>query len=79
MTAPMVVFVISQQLPPILVVALGIVVYLTWLELWNEDDMPLLLKAFWVLFVFLGHVFGYGIFRAWLALHRRGRDASAPP
>jgi hypothetical protein len=79
MTAPMVVFVITQQLPAILVVALGIVVYLTVLELVDEDDLPLLWKAFWVLFVFLGHVLGYGIFRAWLALHRRGRDAAAPP
>ena len=69
----MIIFVITQQLPPILVVALGIAVYLTWLELWQEDDMPFLAKAFWVLFVFLGHVFGYGIFKAWLALHRRGR------
>jgi hypothetical protein len=69
----MVIFAITQQLPPILVVALAIVVYLTALELWNEDDLQLLWKAFWVLFVFLGHVFGYGIFRAWLALHRRGR------
>jgi hypothetical protein len=75
----MVIFVITQQLPPILVVALGIVVYLTALELWNEDEMPLLLKAFWVLFVFLGHVFGYAIFRAWLALHRRGRGEGAQP
>jgi hypothetical protein len=79
MTAPMVVFVITQQLPPILVIALGIVVYLTVLELWNEDDLQFLWKAFWVLFVFLGHVLGYGIFRAWLALHRRGRGADAPP
>jgi hypothetical protein len=75
----MVVFVITQQLPPILLVALAIVVYLTALELWHEDDLQLLWKAFWVLFVFLGHIFGYGIFRAWLALHRRGRDADAPP
>jgi hypothetical protein len=75
----MVIFAITQQLPPILVIALGIVVYLTVLELLNEDDLPLLWKAFWVLFVFLGHVFGYGIFRAWLALHRRGRRADAQP
>jgi hypothetical protein len=75
----MIIFVITQQLPPVLLIALGIVVYLTVLELWNEDDMPLLVKAFWVLFVFLGHVLGYGIFRAWLALHRRGRGADAPP
>jgi hypothetical protein len=71
--ARMVVFVVTQQVPPILAIALGIVIYLTVLELWNEDDLPLLWKAFWVLFVFLGHVFGYGIFKAWLALHRRGR------
>jgi hypothetical protein len=70
--APMVVFVITQQLPPVLIVALLIVVYLTGLELWHQDDLPFLWKAFWVLFVFLGHVLGYGIFRAWLALHRRG-------
>jgi hypothetical protein len=75
----MVIFAITQQLPPILVIALGILVYLTFLELWNEDDLPLLWKAFWVLFVFLGHVFGYAIFRAWLALHRRGRGADAQP
>jgi hypothetical protein len=77
--ARMVIFVITQQLPPVLVVALGIVVYLTVLELWNEDELQLLWKAFWVLFVFLGHVFGYGIFRAWLALHRRGRGEGARP
>jgi hypothetical protein len=73
MRAPMIVFVLTQQVPPILAIALLILVYLTGLELWNEDDLPFLWKAFWVLFVFLGHLFGYGIFRAWLALHRRGR------
>jgi hypothetical protein len=74
--APMIVFVLTQQLPPILAIALAIVVYLTVLELRNEDDLEFLWKAFWVLFVFLGHVFGYGIFRAWLALHRRGSKAA---
>jgi hypothetical protein len=72
----MVVFVFTEQVPPILAVALLIVVYLTALELWHEDDLEFLRKAFWVLFVFLGHVFGYGIFRAWLALHRRGSKAA---
>jgi hypothetical protein len=75
----MIVFVFTGQVPPILLVALLILVYLTGLELWHEDELEFLWKAFWVLFVFLGHVFGYGIFRAWLALHRRGRDAGAPP
>ena len=72
----MIVFVFTGQVPPILAVALLILVYLTGLELWHEDDLPFLWKAFWVLFVFLGHVFGYGIFRAWLALHRRGSKAA---
>jgi hypothetical protein len=75
----MVIFVITQQLPPILLIALGIVIYLTVLELRNEDDLEFLWKAFWVLFVFLGHVFGYAIFRAWLALHRRGRGEVERP
>ena len=72
----MVVFVLTQQVPPILAIALLILVYLTVVELWNEDDLEFLWKAFWVLFVFLGHVFGYGIFRAWLALYRRSRATS---
>ena len=72
----MIVFVLTQQVPPILAIALAIVVYLTVLELRSDDDLEFLWKAFWVLFVFLGHVFGYGIFRAWLALHRRGSKAA---
>jgi hypothetical protein len=72
----MVVFVLTGQVPPILAVALLIVVYLTGLELWNEDDLEFLWKAFWVLFVFLGHVLGYALFRGWLALHRRGRAST---
>jgi hypothetical protein len=71
----MVVFVLTGQVPPILLVALGIVVYLTVLELWNDDELEFLWKAFWVLFVFLGHVFGYAVFRVWLALRRRGAGA----
>ena len=57
-------------MPPILAVALLILVYLTVLELWHEDDLEFLWKAFWVLFVFLGHVFGYA--------HLQGL-AGAPP
>ena len=72
----MIVFVFTGQVPPILAIALLILVYLTGLELRHEDDLEFLWKAFWVLFVFLGHVFGYGIFRAWLALNRRGSKAA---
>ena len=69
--APMVLFVLTGQVPPILAVALLILVYLTALELWHDEESPFLWKAFWVLFVFLGHVFGYAVFRIWLALKRR--------
>jgi hypothetical protein len=68
----MILFVLTEQVPPILLIALLILVYLTGLELWHQDDLPFLWKAFWVLFVFLGHVLGYALFRGWLALHRRG-------
>ena len=73
----MILFFFTGQVPPILAVALLILVYLTGLELWHEDDLPFLWKAFWVLFVFLGHVFGYAVFRAWLALRRRGREPAS--
>ena len=72
----MIVFVLTGQVPPILAVALLIVVYLTVLELWHEDDLEFLWKAFWVLFVFLGHVFGYLVFRVWIA--RRRGEAERP-
>ena len=72
----MIVFVLTEQVPPILAVALLILVYLTGIEVWHEEGLSLWWKAFWILFVFLGHVLGYGIFRAWLALHRSGQKAA---
>ena len=70
----MVVFALTQQAPPILVLALLILVYLTVLELRKEKDMPFLWKAWWVVFVFLGHVAGFAVFWIWL-LTRRARGA----
>ena len=72
----MVVFVLTEQVPPILAVALLILVYLTGSSSGTRMTCAFLWKAFWVLFVFLGHVFGYAVFRAWLALHRRGRASA---
>jgi uncharacterized membrane protein len=69
--ALMVLFVLTQQAPLILLLALVILCYLTGFELWQEKDMDFLPKAWWVLLVFLLHVFGYVIFRVWLAHHRR--------
>jgi hypothetical protein len=73
--ARMILFVITGQVPPILAVALLILCYLTGLELWQEKDMPFLPKAWWVLLVFLLHIFGYGIFKIWLAVRRNRREA----
>jgi hypothetical protein len=77
--APMIVFVFTGQAPLILLVALLILVYLTGLELWQEKDLPFLIKAWWVLLVFLLHVFGYAVFRVWLAMRRRKAPTSHEP
>jgi uncharacterized membrane protein len=73
--APVILFVLTGQAPPILIVALLILCYLTGYELWREKDMPFLPKAWWVLLVLLFHLFGYAVFWVWLAMRRRGREA----
>lgn len=69
----MVLFVLTGQAPPILVVALLILLYLTALELRREEDLPFLYKAWWFLLVALLHVVGYAAFWIWLAIRRRQR------
>ena len=71
----MIVFIFTGQVPIILLVALLILCYLTGLELWQEKDMDFLPKAWWVLLVFLLHVFGYAVFRVWLTMRRRRSEA----
>jgi uncharacterized BrkB/YihY/UPF0761 family membrane protein len=71
--AAMVLFIITGQAPPILVVALLILVYLTGLELWREDDLPFLYKAWWCLLVLLLNVVGFAAFWIWLTVRRRRR------
>ncbi|HEX5622160.1 MAG TPA: hypothetical protein VFX51_27285 [Solirubrobacteraceae bacterium] len=66
----MIVFALTQQAPPILVLALLILCYLTVLEL-RKEDVPFLLKAWWTLLVFLGHVVGFAVFWIWLSMRRR--------
>jgi hypothetical protein len=77
--APMIIFVFTGQAPLILLVALLILVYLTGLELWQEKDLEFLIKAWWVLLVLLFHVFGYAVFRVWLAKRRRNASTSREP
>jgi hypothetical protein len=72
----MILFIITNQAPPILVVTLLVMAYLAGYELWKEgDDLPFLIKAWWVLFVVLLNVVGFGIFWVWLARRRVRRAA----
>ena len=70
----MLLFVLTQQFPLILLVALLVMCYLTAIELRNEDE-PFLVKAWWVLLVFLANIVGYAAFWIWLAARRRRRSA----
>ena len=67
----MILFLITGQAPPILVVTLLVMCYLAGYELWKERDLPLLWKVWWVLLVFMLNVLGFGIFWIWLATRRR--------
>jgi hypothetical protein len=71
MAAAMILFILTGQAPPILVVTLVIMAYLTGYELWKEEGLPFLWKAWWVLFVLLTNVVGFGIFWIWLLIRRR--------
>lgn len=70
----MILFLVMGQMPVVLLVALLILCYLTAIELRPEDD-PVLIKAWWVLLVFLTNIVGYAAFRIWLAVRRRRRSA----
>jgi hypothetical protein len=71
----MILFVLTGQAPPILVLTLAVMAYLTGYELWKEEDVPFLWKAWWVLLVVLLNVVGFGIFWIWLARRRVRRAA----
>ncbi len=71
----MILFVLTGQAPPILVLTLIVMAYLTGYELWKEDDLPFLWKAWWVLLVVLLNVVGFAIFWIWLAVRRSRRPA----
>jgi hypothetical protein len=66
----MVLFVFTGAAPPILVLTLLGMCYLTGYELWKETELAFLYKAWWVLLVFILNVVGFGIFWIWLAIRR---------
>jgi uncharacterized BrkB/YihY/UPF0761 family membrane protein len=67
----MILFVFTGQTPPILVLTLIVMCYLTAMELRKEDDLQLIAKIWWVLLVLLLNILGFGIFWIWLATRRR--------
>jgi hypothetical protein len=69
----MLLFALTGQAPPILIIALLIFCYLTGYELSHEEDLPFLWKAWWVLLVFLLNIVGYAFFWIWLTVRRRSR------
>ena len=70
----MILFVITGAAPPILILTLLVMCYLTGYELWKEgEEVAFLVKAWWVLLVFLLNVVGFGIFWIWLAVKRTRR------
>jgi uncharacterized BrkB/YihY/UPF0761 family membrane protein len=71
--AAVIVFVLTGQAPPILLITLLILAYLTGLELWREEDLAFLYKAWWVLLVLLLNVVGFAAFWIWLTVRRRRR------
>ena len=77
MVAPMLVFVILGHSPLILLVCLLGLLYLTWVELRDEDLQPQV-KVWWGLLVFLTNVAGYVALRIWLAVRRRRAAAHRP-
>jgi hypothetical protein len=74
----MVLFVLAGQAPPVLLLTLLVMCYLTGFELRKDQELPFLWKAWWVLMVFLLNVVGFAIFWAW-QLIRRNRADRPPP
>ena len=73
MAQAVILFVLTGQAPPILVVTLLILAYLTGLELYRERELPFLYKAWWVLLVLLLNIVGFAAFWIWLTVRRRQR------
>ena len=69
--AAMILFVLTGQAPPFLLLTLLVMCYLAGYELWKEEGLPFLWKAWWVLFVFITNVVGFGVFWVWLLIRRR--------
>jgi hypothetical protein len=75
----MLLFVLTQSAPPIMLLVLAVALYLTVMDLRQEDDLDFTPKVWWFLFVLLTHVPGYIVFRVWIAVRRHRREDQAHP
>jgi hypothetical protein len=78
--AAVLLFVLTESVPPIMLLVLGVTLYLVVIDVKDEPGLAFLHKAWWFMFVVLTHVPGYLIFRVWIAVrrHRREKEAHAP-
>jgi hypothetical protein len=77
--AAVLLFVLTDSVPPIMLLVLVVTLYLVWIDVKDEPGLEFLHKAWWFMFVVLTHVPGYLIFRVWIAVrrHRRRDEAHA--
>ena len=75
----MLLFVLTESVPPIMLLVLAVTLYLVVLDVKDEPGLAFLHKAWWFMFVVLTHVPGYLIFRVWIAArrHRRKEESHA--
>ena len=69
----MLLFVLTNSVPPIMLLVLAVTLYLVWVDV-KDEPVDFQVKAWWFLLVLILHVVGYLFFRAWLALRRRDRN-----
>ncbi len=72
----MILFVIFQRAPTLLIVLLAVIVWLAIIEVRGQQEMPLLQKVWWVLFVLLTNFVGLIILRIY-TYEKRRRAGSA--
>ena len=70
----MLLFLLIGETPWILLISLAGLLYITWLDLRDEQLEPVV-KLWWGFLVLLTNVVGYAALRIWLAIRRR-RDAA---
>ena len=69
----MMLFVLTGNAPPIMVLVLAVTLYLVVVDIKDEPGLAFLHKAWWFMFVLLTHVPGYLVFRVWIAVRRHRR------